>query len=91
VNVAAGARRSGGDGGGAADSSRLRVRHAGHGNLSAAFAELISHATRLEAMDRVLEALPPPSPDGLGRLERELAAPLAPPRVRARSKKTAAA
>jgi hypothetical protein len=64
-------------------------RHAG--NLSAAFAELIGHATRLEAMDRVLEALPPPSPDGLGQLERELAAPLDPPRLRARSKKTAAA
>jgi hypothetical protein len=46
------------------------------GNLSAAFAELIGHAARLTAMDRVLEALPPPSPDGLARLDAELAAPL---------------
>lgn len=53
-------------------------RHAG--NLSGAFAEIVGHAARLEAMDRVLEELPPPSQQGLGRLEAELAAPLASPK-----------
>ena len=53
-------------------------RHAG--NLSGAFAEIVGHAARLEAMDRVLEELPPPSRQGIGRLEDELAAPLAPPK-----------
>ena len=52
-------------------------RHAG--NLSGAFAALIAHATRLEAMDRVLEELPAPSTEGLARLEEELTGPLSPP------------
>lgn len=60
------------------------------GNLSGAFAELVSHATRLEAMDRVLEELPPPSPEGLARLEAELARPLERPSKGKRSKKAAA-
>lgn len=60
------------------------------GNLSGAFAELIEHATRLEAMDRLLSELPPPSPAGLAKLEAELAAPLEPPRTAKRSKKKAA-
>ena len=61
------------------------------GNLSGAFAELIGHATRLEAMDRLLEELPPASPAGLARLEEELAAPLELPRVTQRSRKKRAA
>lgn len=69
---------------------RLATRRHGR-NLSAAFAELIGHAARLEAMDRVLAALPPPSPEGIARLERELSAPLEPPRSRSRSKRSAAA
>jgi hypothetical protein len=60
-------------------------------NLSGAFASIIRHATRLEAMDRVLEELPLPSPDGLARLEEELAAPLEPPRMPKRPKKRKAA
>ena len=70
--------------------TRLAARRHG-GNLSAAFAELIGHATRLEAMDRVLEELPPPSPEGLARLEAELASPLAPPAPERRPKKKKAA
>lgn len=69
---------------------RLASRRHG-GNLSGAFAEVIEHATRLEAMDRVLEELPRPSPDGLRRLEEELAAPLLPPRSDKRSKRKKAA
>ena len=62
-----------------------------HGNnLSAAFAELIADAARLDAMDRLLEELPPPSPEGMARLEAELAAPLAPPPPR-RKRRSAAA
>ena len=61
------------------------------GNLSGAFAELIAHATRLEAMDRVLAELPTPSPEGLARLERELAAPLTAPRAQRRPKRKKAA
>ena len=65
--------------------TRLAVRrHAG--NLSGAFAEIVGHAARLEAMDRVLEELPPPSRGGVDRLEAELAALLAPPK---RKKKAA--
>jgi hypothetical protein len=45
------------------------------GNLSGAFAGLIAHARRLEAMDRVLAELPKPSARGLARLEAELAEP----------------
>ena len=70
--------------------TRLAARRHG-GNLSGAFAELIGHATRLEAMDRVLEELPPPSPQGLARLDDELAAPLEPPTVDKRSKRKRAA
>jgi hypothetical protein len=70
--------------------TRLAARRHG-GNLSGAIAELIGHATRLEAMDQVLEELPPPSPQGLARLEEELAAPLKPPRTGKRSKKKSAA
>ncbi|MBI3205928.1 MAG: hypothetical protein HYZ29_30610 [Myxococcales bacterium] len=69
---------------------RLARRRHGR-NLSAAFAELIGHASRLEAMDRVLEALPAPSPEGLARLEHELSTPLAPAPVRRRPKKREAA
>jgi len=69
--------------------SLAKRRH--RGNLSATFSELIGHVTRLEAMDRVLERLPRPSEEGLAQLESELAAPLAPPRVRNRSKRSAAA
>ena len=57
---------------------RLAERHHG-GNLSGAFAELIEQAARRDAMERVLEELPPPSPEGLARLEAERAAPLPPP------------
>lgn len=53
-------------------------RHAG--NLSGAFAEIVGHAARLDAMDRVLEELPPPSRRGTDRLEAELSAPLVPPK-----------
>ncbi len=59
---------------------RLAKRDHG-GNLSGAFSELVEHATRLEAMDRVIEELPRPSKRGLARLEAELAAPLAAPRA----------
>jgi hypothetical protein len=48
-----------------------KQRH--RGNLSGAFAELVAHAARLEAMDRVLAELPQPSALGLARLESELA------------------
>lgn len=61
------------------------------GNLSGAFAELIDDATRLEAMDRVLEELPHPTTQGLARLETELAAPLEPPRARKRTRPSRAA
>lgn len=69
--------------------TRLAARCHG-GNLSGAFAELIGHATRLEAMDRVLDELPRPSPEGLARLEAELSAPLAPAARKRHSKKKAA-
>jgi hypothetical protein len=69
--------------------NRLAARRH-RGNLSGAFAELIGHAARLEAMDRVLERLPEPSAAGLAQLEEELAAPLKPPvaakRVKRRKK-----
>lgn len=42
--------------------------------------ELIEHAARLEAMDRLLEELPAPSKRGMARLDAELAAPLRAPR-----------
>ena len=64
-------------------------RHAG--NLSGAFADLIAHATRLEAMDRVLADLPPASPAGLDRLEEELARPPAQRRGSRRAKRKTAA
>lgn len=70
--------------------TRLAARRNG-GNLSGAFADLIGHATRLEAMDRVLEELPPPSPKGLARLDAELAAPLSAPTVERRKRKKKAA
>lgn len=70
--------------------TRLAARRHG-GNLSGAFAEVIEHATRLEAMDRVLEELPRPSPEGLRRLEDELAAPLKRPTPDKRSKRKKAA
>ena len=57
-----------------------RSRH--QGNLSGAFAELVGHVARLEAMDRVLAELPPPSREGMAGLEKELAAPLAAPAKR---------
>jgi hypothetical protein len=69
---------------------RLAKRRHG-GNLSGAFAEVIRHATRLEAMDRVLAELGVPSPEGLARLEQELAAPLGAPPCRRRSKARPAA
>jgi hypothetical protein len=56
------------------------------GNLSGAFAELIARATRLDAMDRVLEELPAASAEGLARLEAELTAPLAPAGAERRKK-----
>lgn len=70
---------------------RLAKRRHG-GNLSGAFAEVIGHAARLEAMDLVLAELPAPSAEGLSRLEAELTAPLEParPRRRGRKKKKAA-
>ena len=61
------------------------------GNLSGAFAELIAHATRLDAMDRVLAELPPASPEGLARLEEEIARTPALRRVNQRAKKRTAA
>ena len=42
--------------------------------------ELVEHAIRLEAMDRLLEELPTPSQQGMERLDAELAPPLTPPR-----------
>lgn len=70
--------------------TRLATRRHG-GNLSGAFAEVIEHAARLEAMDRVLEELPRPSTEGLRRLEEELAASLSPPTADKRPKRTKAA
>ena len=70
--------------------TRFAARRHG-GNLSGAFAELIGHATRLEAMDWVLEELPPASPEGLARLEAELAASLEPAPAAKRPKKKRAA
>ena len=69
--------------------TRLAKRRHG-GNLSGAFAELVEHAARLEAMDRLLEELPSPSKEGMARLEAELAAPLRAPRARRAKKKIAA-
>ena len=61
------------------------------GNLSGAFADLIAHATRLEAMDRVLAELPPASPEGLARLEEEIARPPTLQRGKRRAKRKTAA
>lgn len=61
------------------------------GNLSGAFAELIEDASRLDAMDRVMEELPPPLEADLARLEAELATPLRAPKAEKRLKKTKAA
>jgi hypothetical protein len=70
----------------------VRVAKRRHGgNLSGAFAEVIEHATRLEAMDRVLEDLPRPSAEGLRRLEEQLARPLTRPAAGKRSKRKTAA
>ena len=66
-----------------------RRRHAG--NLSGAFAELIEDAARLDAMDRVLEELPPARPEDIARLEAELRAPPRRPKSEKRSKKKKAA
>jgi hypothetical protein len=61
------------------------------GNLSGAFAELIEHAARLEAMDRVLLELPKPSARGLAALENELARPLSAPSLASGTRKKKAA
>ncbi len=68
---------------------RLAKRRHG-GNLSGAFSELVEHATRLEAMDRLLEELPTPSARGMARLEDEIAGRLAAPRAKRSKRKTAA-
>lgn len=64
-------------------------RHAG--NLSGAFAELIEDASRLDAMDRVIEELPAPTREDLARLEAEMTAPLRRPKGDKRAKRTRAA
>ena len=43
------------------------------GNLSGAFAEIIADVARLQAMDALLELLPPPSKRGMAGLDAELA------------------
>ena len=58
--------------------TRYANRHHG-GNLSGACAELVANAVRLEAMDRLVEELPPPTAQGQARLEAEISAPLKPP------------
>jgi hypothetical protein len=64
-----------------------KQRH--RGNLSGAFAELIEHAARLEAMDHVLAGLPKASARGLARLEEELLAPLGARAISSKKKRAA--
>ena len=59
-------------------SMRRRAKRLHAGNLSAAFSELVKDAIKEEALERLLDELPPSTAAGLARVRDELSAPLPP-------------